>query len=99
MQVLELHDKGIEEQIDMFTLSEEMLATARDKCLRKFKYVEGQIAYTSVSAANRCTIVLAVNPKAGKSTGASRDRTGSQAKDHRFNIDEVAHFSIMMTDA
>ena len=53
VQALELHGKGIEEQIDMFTLSKEMIAIARDKCLRKFKYAEGHIAYISVSAAKK----------------------------------------------
>ena len=96
VQVLELHGKGIEEQIDMFTLSKEMIAIARDKCLRKFKYAEGHIAYISVSAANGCTTVLAVNPKEGKFTEASRDRSGSQVEDHRVNIGGVAHFSTMM---
>ena len=66
VQVSELHGKGIEEQIDMFTLSAEMLESARDKGLRRFKDAEGQIAFTSVSAANRCTTVLAVNPKEGQ---------------------------------
>ena len=35
VQVSELHGKDIEEQIDMFTLSAEMLESARDKGLRK----------------------------------------------------------------
>ena len=80
----------------MFTLSEEMLNSARDTGLRKFKHAKGQIAYTSVSAANRCTIVLAVNPDEGKFTDVSRDRTGSQVEDHRFKLGEVAYFSTMM---
>ena len=42
VQVSELHGKGTEEQIDMFTLSAEMLESARDKGLRKFKDAEGQ---------------------------------------------------------
>ena len=63
VQVSELHGKGIEEQIDMFTLSAEMQESARNKKLKRFKNAEGQIAFTSVSAANRCTTVLAVNPE------------------------------------
>ena len=96
VQVSELHGKDVEEGIDMFTLSAEMLESARDKGLRKFKDDEGQIAFTSVSAANGCTNVLAVNPKEGKFTEASRDRSGSQVEDYRFKIGEVAHFSTMM---
>ena len=96
VQVSELHGKGIEEQIDMFTLSAEMLESARNKNLKRFKNAEGQIAFTSVSAANRCTTVLAVNPKEGQFTEASRDRSGSQVEDYRFKIGEVAHFSTMM---
>ena len=99
VQVSELHGKSIEEQIDMFTLltlSEYMLASARDKGLRKFKHAENQIAFTSVATANRCTTVLAVTPQEGKPTDASKDRTGSQVEDHRFRLGEVAHFSTMM---
>ena len=91
VQVSELHGKGIEEQIDMFTLSVEMLESAK-----KFKDAEGQIAFISVCAANRCTTVLAVNPKEGQFTEASRDRSGSQVEDYRFKIGEVAYFSSMM---
>ena len=68
VQVSDLHGKDIEEQIDMFTLSAEMLKSARGKGLRHFKGAEGQIAYTSVSTANRCTTVLAVNPNGSKFT-------------------------------
>ena len=96
VQVSELHGKGIEEQIDMFTLSAEMLESARNKNLKRFKNAEGQIAFTSVHAANRCTTVLTVNPKEGQFTEASRDRAGSQVEDYRFKIGEVAHFSTMM---
>ena len=49
-----------------------------------------------MSTANRCTTVLAVNPKEGKFADASKDRTGSQVKDHRLRLSEVAHFSTMM---
>ena len=91
VQLLELHGKDIEEQVDMFTLSAEMLESARDKGLKRFKDAEGQIAYTSVATANRCTTVLAVNPKEGKFTDASRDKTGSQVEDHRIRLGEVAH--------
>ena len=96
VQLSELHGKDIEEQIDMFTLSAQMLDSARDKGLKKFKHAEGQIAYTSVATADRCTTVLAVNPQAGKFTAASNDRSGSQVEDHRLRLDEVAHFSTMM---
>jgi hypothetical protein len=96
VQVSELHGKDIEEQIDMFTLSAEMLGSARDKGLKRFKDAENQIAYTSVTTAGRCTTVLAVNPQAGKSTAASKDRSGSQVDDHRLRLGEVAHFSTMM---
>ena len=47
VQVSELHGKDIEAQVDMFTLSAEMLESARDKGLRKFKHAENQIAFTS----------------------------------------------------
>ena len=73
-----------------------MLESARDKGLKRFKDAEGQIAYTNVATANRCTTVLAVNPKEGKITYASKDRTGSRVKDHRLRLCEVAHFSTMM---
>ena len=96
VQLSELHGKDIEEQIDMFTLSAQMLASAQNKGLKKFKHAEGQIAYTSVATADRCTTVLAVNPQAGKSTAASKDRSGSQVEDHRLRLGEVAHFSTMM---
>ena len=96
VQLSELHGKDIEGQIDMFTLSAQMLESARDKGLKKFKATEGQIAYTSVATANNCTTVLAVHPKEGKFTDASRDRTGSQVKGHRFRLGEVAHFNTMM---
>ena len=96
VQLSELHGKDIEGQIDMFTLSAQMLESARDKGLKKFKAAEGQIAYTSVATANNCTTVLAVHPKEGKFTDASRNRTGNQIKDHRFRLGEVAHFSTMM---
>ena len=96
VQLSELHGKDIEEQIDMFTLSAQMLASAQNKGLKKFKHAEGQIAYTSVATADRCTTVLAVNPQAGKFTEASKDRSGSQVEDHRLRLGEVAHFSTMM---
>ena len=96
VQVSELLGKNIEEQIDMFTLSAEMQVSARNKHLKRFKNAEGQIAFTSVSAANRCTTVLAVHPQEGHFTEASRDRSGSQANDYRFKIGDVAHFSTMM---
>ena len=96
VQLSELHGKDIQEQIDMFTLSAEMLASAQSKGLKKFKHAEGQIAYTSVATAGRCTTVLAVNPQAGKFTEASKDRSGSQVEDHRLRLGEVAHFSTMM---
>ena len=98
VQVSELHGKDIEAQVDMFTLSAEMLESARDKGLRRFKHAENHIAYTSVATANRCTTMLAVTPKEGKSTDASKDRTGSQVKDHRLRLGEVAHFSTTMHD-
>jgi hypothetical protein len=96
VQLSKLHGMDIEEQIDMFNLSTEMLESARAKGLKKFKAAEGQIAYTSVASANNCTTVLGVHPKEGKFTDASRDRTGTQEKDHRFRLGEVAHFSTMM---
>jgi hypothetical protein len=96
VQLSKLHGMDIEGQNDMFTLSTEMLESARAKGLKKFKAAEGQIAYTSVASANSCTTVLAVHPKEGKFTDASRDRTGTQVKDHRFRLGEVAHFSTMM---
>jgi hypothetical protein len=96
VQLSELHGKDIEGQMDMFTLSAEMLGSARDKGLKRFKDAENQIAYTSVTTAGRCTTVLAVNPQAGKSTAASKDRSGSQVDDHRLRLGEVAHFSTMM---
>ena len=96
VQLSKLHGMDMERQIDMFTLSTEMLDSARAKGLKKFKSAEGQIAYTSVATANNCTTVLAVQPKEGKFTDASRDRTGTQDKDHRYKLGEVAHFSTMM---
>ena len=96
VQLSKLHGMDMERQIDMFTLSTEMLESARAKGLKKFKSAEGQIAYTSVATANSCTTVLAVQPKEGKFTDASRDRTGTQDKDHRYRLGEVAHFSTMM---
>ena len=97
VQLSELHGKDIEEQIDMFILSAQMLASAQNKGLKKFKHAEGQIAYTSVATAGRCTTVLAVNPQAGKFTEASKDRSGSQVEDHRLRLGEVAHFSTFIT--
>ena len=96
VQVSELLGKNIEEQADMLTLSAEMQVSARNKHLKRFKTAEGQIAFTSVSAANSCTTVLAVHPQEGQFTEASKDRSGSQDKDYRFKIGEVAHFSTMM---
>jgi hypothetical protein len=58
VQLSKLHGMDIEEQIDMFTLSTEMLESARAKGLKKFKAAEGQIAYTSVASANNCTTVM-----------------------------------------
>ena len=40
--------------------------------------------------------MLAVNPTAGKATAGAQDRSGSQAQDNRFELDEVGFFSTMM---